>query len=582
MRDLPDIAAFVRRVTASAALTLIAVFSIGCGSEATDGVVCPPLAPGALAQAAVGGSLDPLGNATSASGSFATGELTFHAVWVPQGARFTATVSTPDAPALAMAYGPRNLQGGVAGCTALSIAESDGTSAAVSLDARAEGAGGEYLVMVGLAPGERQLGDPPVSYSISIRCIEGCDTAAPCATLTELGCPTIRCDGELLTDDDGCPSCTCDSGALCDSGYSPGPGQSCVSPGCFCPEPTDPDAEAVCGADGETHASACHALCAGVAVLKNNACETACPSVVQCESPCYGLRAVDSGGCPSCECAPSIPAAPVDCAACSTASEPVCGTDGVTYPSRCHARCAGVKLLYASECHPTCLAAPGSCNLDCEWGYVLGESPEACLQCACENPPSAVCVTRGEPVCVDMPAFDARVTVGSACLALHIGATDGVWGSCGQPCSSDADCSGAAPSRCVVGGVMEGRCVVATEGQTCGCAGLIDPVCGADGVDYDNACFAACAGVSVAHRGSCCEESAAELCPDDAEVAELDTRGCATGACVAPRVAEDLCRSEPPQVDSCAPDGAQLTQTACEAHMLGVEAANAWCVEEVP
>lgn len=50
----------------------------------------------------------------------------------------------------------------------------------------------------------------------------------------------------------------------------------------------------------------------------------------------------------------------------------------------------------------------------------------------------------------------------------------------------------------------------------CNCPEIYDPVCGVDGVTYDNACFADCAGVKVAHTGMCdqmCGGIAGFQCP---------------------------------------------------------------------
>ena len=75
------------------------------------------------------------------------------------------------------------------------------------------------------------------------------------------------------------------------------------------------------------------------------------------------------------------------------------------------------------------------------------------------------------------------------------------------PCETNADCAESSsegrsycaqePGVCGESGVCEDRPVVAD------CPRLWAPVCGCDGVSYDNECFAAVAGASVDHEGEC-------------------------------------------------------------------------------
>lgn len=92
--------------------------------------------------------------------------------------------------------------------------------------------------------------------------------------------------------------------------------------------------------------------------------------------------------------------------------------------------------------------------------------------------------------------------------------------------------------RCVEGTCQEIPCAE-------GCPDGVDPVCGADGVTYRNACTAECAGVEVASRGPCepmteCDDQ--RPCPD--------RQVCRSGRCVA-----DDCGCAPVRAPVCSERG---------------------------
>ena len=199
--------------------------------------------------------------------------------------------------------------------------------------------------------------------------------------------------------------------------------------------------------------------------------------------------------------------------ACAAVDAPVCGCDGVTYPSQCVAEQKGAAVAYAGQCLPTCTT-----DAECEVGAYCQYDPGMCGGEGICTDKLGGCLKLQKPFC----GCDG-VTYPSDCARVQAGASEAAKGPCCPEGQTAVDTDGDAwPDACkttVVGCKTDLEC---KDGQFCefdlgmcggngvctdkgsGCQKDQKPYCGCDGVTYPTDCAWVSAGVSVAAAGPCC------------------------------------------------------------------------------
>jgi hypothetical protein len=202
---------------------------------------------------------------------------------------------------------------------------------------------------------------------------------------------------------------------------------------------------------------------------------------------------------------------------CPEIYSPVCGCDNSTYSNACKASSAGINIMHTGDClsyDPVlkCTSIGGE-SLDCLDGTFCKVLEGTCLTSSNSNaygyctPITTSCEEIYAPVC----GCD-NVTYNNECMASTLGINIAHSGVCeseeppakctlideeSQSCPDDSFCK-----------VEDGACHQSPVDGYCAemkphCPQHLDPVCGCDGMTYDNSCIASSFGVNIGSIGGC-------------------------------------------------------------------------------
>jgi hypothetical protein len=287
-------------------------------------------------------------------------------------------------------------------------------------------------------------------------------------------------------------------------------------------------------------------------------------------------------------------------------------------------KCIGAWSCESNACVYHCTGVPLKCtgNSDCpsdqycEFGEGMCLNPTfTILEGVCTKRPQA-CYALFAPVC----GCDGN-TYGNDCEAHAAGTSVAKQGKCDDQCTTDADC----PELVAPGGngfvhmiCVNGKCVMPPQPKVCGpilngqcdpgyvcdihsCAigatgtcvplpkcdpNFMEPVCGCNGVTFNNDCMRRAAGAALDHKGACTQPS--NSCFTDGDCKAGEFCGLKPGECLLPtfNILQGKCAPKPQactmQYDPvCGCDG-NTHGNACSAASKGVNVAHKGACKTTP